>query len=127
MSDPQILQMFGLIYTALGIGMFINTKFYKPFLKEYKGNPAMTMLTGIITFVLGFAIVSNHNTWSSDIGVVMITILGWLSLIEGFLILAFPNTMIKIVGKIAPFSKHMKIWSLIIFILGLILLYLGCV
>lgn len=125
MSELLVLQMFGLIYLSLGIGMFINTKFYSPILKEYKSNPAMTMLTGVISFVIGFLIVSNHNVWSPEISSVMITLLGWLSMVSGLLILAFPTMMVKMVGKFSPLANHTKVWSIIIFVLGAIISYMG--
>jgi uncharacterized membrane protein len=125
MTDPQILQLFGLIYLSIGLGMSLNSKFYKDLLGNYKDNPAMTYLTGLIVFVLGFLIVSNHNTWSPNIETTVITVLGWAALIKGFLVIILPNTMIDVVRKIAPLSKHTKTWSMIIFLIGIIISYLG--
>lgn len=125
MTDPQILQIFGLTYLSIGLGMSLNPKFYKGLLGNYKDNSAMTYLTGFIVFVLGFIIVSNHNVWSSNIETTVITILGWTALIKGFLVIIFPTTMIDLIRKVAPLSKHTKTWSMIIFFIGLIISYLG--
>jgi len=126
MTEPQILQMFGLIYVAIGIGMFINSDFYKPLLKEYKSNPAMTTLTGMIAFVLGFVIIANHNVWEPEtVTTVMITFIGWLALFKGLIILAFPTVMVKLIGGIAPLSHHTKAWALVIAVLGLVISFLG--
>lgn len=125
MTDPQILQLFGLAYMTMGLGMSVNSKFYKGLLGNYKDNPAMTYLTGIIVFVLGFLIVSNHNVWSSDIETTVITILGWAALIKGILVIIFPESMIKIIRKVAPLSKNTKTWSIIVFLIGAIISYLG--
>jgi len=125
MTNPQILQLFGLTYLSIGLGMSLNSKFYKDLLGNYKDNPAMTYLTGLIVFVLGFLIVSNHNIWSPNIETTVITVLGWAALIKGFLVIILPNTMIDVVRKIAPLSKHTKTWSMIIFLIGIIISYLG--
>ena len=125
MSDPQILQLFGLLFLAAGTGMFLHAKFYVTLFKEHKSNPAMSLLTGIITFILGYLVVMNHFRFSDDIATSTITIIGYLSFISGLSILAIPATMTTTISKVAPLSKHVRIWAAIIFVLGLIISYLG--
>lgn len=45
---------------------------------------------GIFATVVGFLIVSNHNTWESS-WVVLVTITGWIALIKGLSMLIFPG------------------------------------
>jgi len=125
MNDPQILQIFGLAYLTLGLGLSVNPKFYKGLIDNYKDNPAMTMLSGILAMVVGFIIVSNHNIWSSNLSTTIVTTLGWVSLVKGMLIIIFPESMIDMSKKVAPISENTKTWSMIIFLLGLIIAYLG--
>jgi hypothetical protein len=54
------------------------------------GNPGVLLLGGLFTFVAGLAIVIGHNRWSGGVLPIVVTVLGWLTLIKGFAIVAAP-------------------------------------
>ena len=45
-------------------------------------DPALVLLSGVLSFVAGLAIVRVHNIWTLD-WPVLVTILGWLAIITG--------------------------------------------
>jgi len=59
------------------------------------------MIAGYATFVPGLAIVYFHNRWTGG-WPVLVTLLGWLSLIVGLLRMVFPAELAGLAAKIAP-------------------------
>ncbi|WP_146101964.1 hypothetical protein [Rhodopila globiformis] len=53
-------------------------------------NPGLILLTGISTTAGGSAMVVGHNVWSGGILPVVVTLLGWLTLIKGLAVMATP-------------------------------------
>jgi len=78
---------------------------------------------GIVTFVIGLAMVLSHNTWVKNWQVV-ITIFGWASLLKGLAILFVPEIMKKWAKRFenAKFVPYALVVALII---GLALTYFG--
>jgi len=75
---------------------------------------AVTVSTGYITFLLGLVTVILHGIWVLDWRVV-ITILGWMTLLKGATKIGFPNYINK---SAQMFKAQQKIWGGVIFLLG---------
>jgi hypothetical protein len=59
------------------------------------------MIAGYAAFVPGLAIVYFHNRWTWG-WPVLVTFMGWLSLIVGLLRMVFPAQLAALATKIAP-------------------------
>jgi len=75
---------------------------------------AITVSTGYITFLLGLVTVVLHNVWVMDWRVV-ITILGWSTLIKGILKIGFPGYVNK---QAQMFKGGQILWGAVIFLIG---------
>ena len=56
-------------------------------------NPSMMLIVGIITLAAGLAVVLAHNMWSGGALVVVVTLVGWMTLIKSLLFLFLPPKM----------------------------------
>ncbi|MBC8377701.1 MAG: hypothetical protein H8E62_00860 [Planctomycetes bacterium] len=123
MSDAQIFQVFSIVYLSIGLGMLINSDFYKKLLTDLIESAAVMYLGGIMALAIGFLIVAFHNTWTCDLHVI-ITVIGWLALVKGISILAWPKMMIELSSAVmkGPFLKIMAVW---VIFLGLLFSFLG--
>jgi hypothetical protein len=54
-------------------------------------NPPLVLLSGVIAVGVGLGVVIGHNVWSGGALPVVVTIVGWVSLIKGVVLLAFPS------------------------------------
>jgi len=54
-------------------------------------SPATMLLTGIIALAVGLAMILAHNIWKGGALPVVVTIVGWLSLIKGLTFLLLPS------------------------------------
>ncbi|MBN1391432.1 MAG: hypothetical protein JW947_01365 [Sedimentisphaerales bacterium] len=125
MSDSQIFQIWGLLYLAVGVGMIINSAFYKKLMAEFSENPPSIYLGGLAALVIGFLIVTFHNTWTGDWSVI-ITIFGWLALLKGVFLLLLPRVSIKIYKFFeGQMTKYAHAWAVIMALVGIILIWLG--
>jgi hypothetical protein len=55
-------------------------------------SPAM-FVVGIITLAAGLAMVLGHNIWSGGAPAVIVTLVGWVTLVKGLLFLFLPPTV----------------------------------
>ena len=53
-------------------------------------NPSMILLIGVITLAAGLAMVLAHNIWSGAALAVVVTLVGWMTLIKSLLFLFLP-------------------------------------
>src|ERR1019366_4249899 len=56
-------------------------------------NSSMMLIVGIITLAAGLAMVLAHNIWSGGALVVVVTLVGWITLIKSLLFLFLPPEM----------------------------------
>ena len=112
------------MYLAIGIGIFVSPDFYKKLFADFVDNAAIMYLGGVTALVVGFLIVAFHNTWTRDVSVI-ITILGWLALIKGVLILVWPRLMVGITKAMMKKENALRIEAIAIVILGLLFSFLG--
>jgi hypothetical protein len=56
-------------------------------------NPSMILIVGLITFAAGLAVVLAHNIWSGSALVVVVTLIGWITLIKSLFFLFLPPEM----------------------------------
>jgi len=85
-----IAKLYGAVAIAIGLGMIFNAKYYQKAFDEFMQNKSYIFLGGIAALVVGLLIVIYHNVWESS-WVVLITIIGWLAVAKGFLLLVFPK------------------------------------
>ncbi|MFH1614719.1 MAG: hypothetical protein ABIG61_06520 [Planctomycetota bacterium] len=124
MTDAQIFQVFGILYLAIGAGVFINPDFYKKLLTDYTENRALIYVSGIAILAIGYLLVTFHNTWVRDWPVI-ITILGWMTFVKGLFLLVLPSASIKICNALKGMTKFLMTEAIFIIILGILLVWLG--
>ena len=124
MNDAQIFQVFGLTYLAVGIGFFLNPQMLKRLLSGFRDNVPLMFFMGMMTLALGFIMVTFHNRWYWHWGII-ITIIAWLGLIKGFVLLVLPGLMDRMLVWYENKLAVMKFYPLIIIAFGAFLAILG--
>lgn len=85
-----IARITSVVYLAAALGAVFSRDYYRRIVDDLFKNAALIYLMGFTAVILGFLIVNYHNIWVKD-WTVLITILGWLALMKGVLIIAFPS------------------------------------
>ncbi len=84
----------------------------------------MIFLAGLLTLVTGLAIVLTHNVWVFNWPVI-ITILGWLSIVGGVFRILFPDSVQSMGTNMLDKPAMMTVSGIIQIVLGLWLCYVG--
>lgn len=116
-----LARLFAVVYVGAGLGMLFNYAHFKKALDEMMKSTAGLFYGGIMALVAGFLILNFHNVWVKD-WTVIITILGWLALLKGILLLLVPKAMIALSRS---FMKSMWFAILFALIIGGVLGYFG--
>lgn len=89
-----LAQVIGLYLFLVSLAMLVHQQRFKKTMSDLLGNMMMITLSGAFMLVLGLLIVVDHNIWLSD-WPVLITIIGWILLLQGLMRLFVPDAFIK--------------------------------
>jgi len=120
-----IAKITAVIYLSASFGGFFSRDYYRRLSEDMYKNAGLTYVTGFTAVIIGFLIVHYHNSWGRD-WTVLITIMGWLALIKGVLIIVVPKF---VQGLSKPFltDTALKIIPYITLSIGLLFGYFGFV
>lgn len=112
-------QLYGIFYIIFACLFIITRQLGRTI--DMSNDRAFVIATGYTTFFLGLVTVILHNIWVTDWRVV-ITILGWSTLIKGIRKIGFPESISLQAQK---FRKHQVYSTLFMFFLGVWLCWMG--
>ena len=111
------------VYLAVGLGMIFDKVYYKKLLAGFTKDMTAMYLGGFVALLAGMALVTFHNDWTKS-WEVLVTILGWMALVKGVMILAFPSTMMDFTKSIVK-KASLTSYGYLVIVLGLIFGYFG--
>ncbi len=83
-------RLLGLYCLVCGLALIVHRQVFTDALATLFSNPLTTLWISLITVLAGLAMVLVHNMWSKCPVVVIVTLVGWLTLIKGILYLLLP-------------------------------------
>jgi len=116
-----VAKVFGVVYVVAGLGMLVNKDYYKKMMKEMMKSSSYMFFGGMMSLALGVIIVLYHNVWVQD-WVVLVTIIGWLAVLKGVLLLLAPKALVK-VSRI--YLDNMNLVGVGALVMGLVFGYFG--
>ena len=125
MNDTSILaaRILALVYLSVAIGHFSRKDYFRSILSDFAENSGLVYLGGFMALVVGALLVHAHNLWVSDWRV-LITIIGWLALAKGVILIAFPGLMKKVM-LVCSLAAGQRAMTIACAILGLLFAWLG--
>ncbi len=118
-TSKYIARLIGPLFLVMGLGMMAEANTVRALSAEFLSNLSLIYLAGMLALVAGLAIVNAHNLWVADWRVV-ITILGWLSVIGGVIRLLFP-AQVQTLGTGMLSNPHLMV------VAGAIMLVIGAI
>ncbi len=85
-----LARILGLYLLAVGLSLILNPALYKRVYSEVVADRTFLFLGALLALIVGATVVSIHNYWVLAWPVI-ITVLGWWSLVKGFALLSFPD------------------------------------
>jgi len=83
-------RLIGLYCILVALSMMIRRQATLESVTGLLHNPPMILLLGVITLAAGLAMVLAHNIWSGGVLAVVVTLVGWITLIKSLLFLFLP-------------------------------------
>ena len=118
-----LAQVLGIYLFVVFLSMLLHHQRHKKIMSEMLTNSTMIALSGGILTLIGAAIVVAHNVWVSD-WPVLITLVGWVSLLQGILRVFLPDAYCKLVRDMMSKAGYL-VWCWLWFVVGLYLLWEG--
>ena len=123
-SANFIAQIIGLLFCIDAVGVLVNTAFYRRIVEEFIESPALCYLGGILALFFGLFILNFNNAWTAD-WTVIITIIGWLSVVKGVLLIVFPKVYLNFSNWMRMGDAMMRYIGIIYLLIGLFLTFKG--
>lgn len=113
------------IYVIIVSGLyFLRRDLITKVIKDYYKSAPLCMFTGIVALIIGLLITFSHQVWVFDWRV-LITLIGYLSLVKGVTILYYPEGLNELSKRITK-GHTMNIIGFVNLIIGLFLAISAC-
>jgi len=119
-ASKYIARLIGPLFLVMGLGMMAEPETVRALSAEFLSNLSLIYLAGMLALVAGLALVNLHNLWVADWRI-MITILGWLSVIGGVTRLLFPAQVQSIGTGMISNPHAMVVGGAILLVIGAVL------
>ena len=118
-----LAKFLGIFMVVFGLSILMKREGCKDVVADLIEHKASQLIAGLMPLVIGAYIVVIHNIWVGS-WEVLITILGWLMLLAGIVRLILTDFWIE---KLKAYKDKMPytIMGIVIFVVGLVLLYFG--
>jgi hypothetical protein len=120
--SKTIAGLIGPTLVALAAALLINLSSISALVEPVSHDPALVLVSGVLSFVAGLAVVRVHNHWSGD-WAVLVTILGWLLLIGGLVRMLFPIWLAGMAATLGQRTGFIAGEAVVLLLIGAFLSY----
>jgi len=124
MTDAQILQVYGMIFLAMGFGLAVRPRYAKDLFDEMFRSAPFMFLFSIIAAVIGFLILTRRGVsaggWS-----LLVTAIGVIALAKGLTGLALPRLFEKLAKPFVSSGPVLVMSPWLILLAGALMSYIG--
>ncbi|MDP3313191.1 hypothetical protein [Lutibacter sp.] len=118
-----ISKIIGLVYLSFGIGLIFNKKYYLETFTKLMKSSSFMILAGFLAITFGLLILEFHPYWDNSLAIV-ISIIGYIALIKGIIILAFPTSFSFFKVMLKSEKMYLFLGPLVL-LFGVLFSYLG--
>ena len=118
-----LARFFGLFLLVIGLMVFIR-KDQKAYFDQLVESKEFLFITGLVTVILGALVVAINNIWRFDWRL-LITILGWATLIKGAMMVILPEFSVSVWKKLSVKRWLLVASGAVSFIIGAYLIWIG--
>lgn len=117
-----LAKLIGAILLVFSLWMATHKPLVLALAKRIMGDAVVVAYIGVLRMSLGLAWVLGHDVWSGGMLPVVITLLGWVTLLRGLLIMFLPHGRLVALFESARLEKHYAIYAAGFFLFGAYLL-----
>jgi len=117
----RLAEIIGLYMIVIGIGGLTRPQRWRAVMDDLNRSPGLVVILGFAVFAIGATLVLIHSIWTDPLAC-LVSLIGYVALIEGATLLAVPDPLIRIGHWSTGFIKA---WAIIALVLGLFLFFAG--
>ncbi len=113
--------LIGLYFICGGLAILNDRKVMAGMMQSLADQPVLGYLGGVMAFAIGGTILAVHSLWTGWLAG-FVTVVGWIALVEGVLLIAARERFLGIVSKLNLDNRFGTVLALGIIVLGGVLL-----
>lgn len=119
-------RLIGLYCILVAISMTVRKQSILETITALLYNAPLMLLVGIFTLVAGLSMILVHNVWSGGLSTVVVTIVGWITLMKGLLFLFLPQEVeADLFLHKLHYEQYFYVFMVISLVIGIYLTYDG--
>jgi len=115
-------KILALVYISASVAAFSGKMTFAKTVEDFERSSGLTFFAGFIALVIGALLVQYHNIWVRN-WTVLITVIGWMSLLKGVMFIAFPRSISFFKG----WYQNTRVWGVFMLAFGILFGYFGFV
>jgi hypothetical protein len=120
----QLARVWGIVALVIALGALMTPNRMGAAMADFEKSPGLLFITAIFALGLGLIQVMFHNLWT-DPTAIIVSLIGWLAIIKGIVLIAIPEPIMKIAANSAASPSTVRLYGVMILILAIVLLVLG--
>jgi ascorbate-specific PTS system EIIC-type component UlaA len=109
---------------VIGAGLLSNRRLWSQIVDDFFSHPAVRLLGGGVKLAIGLLVVAFHNEWTLHWGLI-ITILGWLMVIAGAMVIISPKIVAALAEAYRRHTTVLIVHATVVLALGVLLTLIG--
>ena len=119
-------KLIGLYCIVVSLSMFANRQMTVETVTALANNRPLLYVVGVMAVAAGLAMVLSHNVWSGGALPVIVTLIGWLTLIKGTLFFFLsPEAEARVFLGGLRYEAYFYVYAAVSLLLGIYLTYGG--
>lgn len=102
---------------VVGLSLLLRARIWIAALAGAASHPLTPLLSGLYALLMGLVVVLSHNLWVKDLRV-LVTLLGWLALVSGAVLLIIPEVYSYMLRRIPITPQLIALRGFIRLVLG---------
>lgn len=120
-----LAKLIGLFTLIFSVALVFRGKDLVTTMTAFMHDRPILIVFAMIALASGLAMVLAHNRWSGGALTVVVTLLGWIFLIRGLVLLFLPSDLLASFIAALRFEERFYLYAAIPFLLGAYLTYAG--
>jgi hypothetical protein len=120
-----LARLFGLGMVIVSVWMLVDEPDMSATIQLLVHDRPATLIFSLVCIASGLAIVLSHQIWSGGIAPILITLLGWILLARGVILLWLPANLLESLVDVVVGRHWLFVAGVIALVIGLILTYAG--
>jgi hypothetical protein len=125
-STIMIARIAGPYLLISGAAVALRGRDVAMLVEEFARAPSLVFLTGALTLLAGLIMLAVHQRWGT-LGETVVSLVGWLVVLRGFMLLATPNLAFRLADDVLGTQQTIAIVGSVFAGLGVYLTMIGLV